>query len=335
MNRPAILIAHMEGLDPYDNAMLDRLDTIGRVLNHDPITSWDDPRADELLAEAEILLGHWGTPLFGSDELAKAPNLKYFAYAAGTVKWYTNDAIWERDLLITSGANANAEPVAQYTVAAITLVNKGAFFAIDAGRGQPAWQRPLGSRPVGNFDKTIGLVSASLIGRRVAELLTHYDGLNVEIYDPFVDAATVESLGATKVDSLIELCARADIVSVHAPATPDTLHMIGADELAAMADGTTLINTARGHCVDLDALLAELRTERIGAVIDVTDPVEPLPDDHELRSMANVVYTPHIAGSQGTELARMSTTVLEEIERYVARQAPLNPISRNIIDRIA
>ena len=335
MTRPAIVIAHMEGLRAFDDATLDRLDRAGRILDRTPLASWDDARADALLAEAEIIVGHWGTPLFDAAMLARAPKLKMFAYAAGTVKWYAIDELWERDLVVTSGAGANAEPVAEYTLAMILLANKRVFPAIDAEAGRASWTPPEGAAAHGNWDKTIGLVSASLIGRRVAELLRPFPHLRVEIYDPFVDQDTIESLGATRVDDLVALCRRADVLSIHAPALPSTHDLVGAEHLAALPDGATVINTSRGHCLDLDALVAELETGRLFAVIDVTDPIEPLPVDHPLRSLPNAVHTPHIAGSQGTELARMSDWVCEEVERFVAGRPQRNRITRDMIDRIA
>lgn len=335
MTRPAIVIAHMEGLRAFDDATLDRLDRAGRLLDREPLTSWDDPRADALLAEAEIIVGHWGTPLFDAAMLARAPKLRMFAYAAGTVKWYGIDEIWDRDLVVTSGAGANAEPVAEYTLAMILLANKRVFPSIDAQAGRDAWTPPPTAAAHGNWDKTIGLVSASLIGRRVAELLEPFPHLDVAIYDPFVDQAEVESLGATKVDDLLELCRRSDVLSIHAPALPATHNLVAAEHLAALPDGATVINTSRGHCLDLDALTAELDTGRLFAIIDVTDPVEPLPDDHPLRSLPNAIYTPHIAGSQGTELARMSDWVCDEVERFVQGRPQRNQITRDMIDRIA
>jgi len=335
MTRPAIVIAHMEGLRAFDDATLDRLDRAGRLLDREPLASWDDPRADALLAEAEIIVGHWGTPLFDAATLARAPKLRMFAYAAGTVKWYGIDEIWDRDLVVTSGAGANAEPVAEYTLAMILLANKRVFPAIDAQAGRDAWTPPPGAAAHGNWDKTIGLVSASLIGRRVAELLEPFPHLDVAIYDPFVDHAAVESLGGTKVDDLLELCRRSDVLSIHAPALPVTHNLVAAEHLAALPDGATVINTSRGHCLDLDALTAELETGRLFAIIDVTDPVEPLPDDHPLRSLPNAISTPHIAGSQGTELARMSDWVCDEVERFVQGRPQRNRITRDMIDRIA
>ncbi|MEM7139405.1 MAG: hydroxyacid dehydrogenase [Actinomycetota bacterium] len=337
MSRPAIVIAHMGGARLFDDVTVGRLDTIGRVLDPEPLGSWDDPRAEALLGEAEIIVGHWGTPTITAELLARAPKLALFAYAAGTIKWSMSDDAWEarEDLVVTSGASANAEPVAEYTLAMILLANKRVFPAIDTMRGADAWTAPDGAPPHGNWDKTVGLVSASLIGRRVAELLQPFPHLDVKVFDPYVDADAISDLGATKVDDLRDLCRASDVLSIHAPALPATHNLIGADELAALPDGATVINTARGHCLDLDALVAELEPGRLFAVIDVTDPVEPLPDDHPLRHLPNAIPTPHIAGSQGTELGRMSDWVCDEVERFVAGRPQRNRITRDMIDRIA
>lgn len=335
MPGPAIVIAHMDGLRAFDDATLDRLDRAGRILDREPLASYDDPRADALLAEAEIIVGHWGAPLFDTTVLARAPKLRMFAYAAGTVKWYLIPELWDRDLVITSGADANAEPVAEYTLAMILLANKRVFPAIDGQRHRPVWSPPPDAEAHGNWNKTIGLVSASIIGRRVAELLRPFPHLHVEVYDPFVDADEIAELGATRTDDLLDLCHRADVLSIHAPALPATENLVGAAEIAALPAGATLINTARGHCVDLDALTAELETGRLFAIIDVTDPVEPLPDDHPLRHLPNAILTPHIAGSQGSELGRMQDWVCDEVERFVAGRPQRNRITHDMIDRIA
>ena len=96
-------------------------------------------------------------------------------------------------------------------------------------------------------------------------------------------------------------------------------------QLAAMRDGATFVNTARGAIVDTDALVDELSTGRISAVLDVTDP-EPLPPGHPLWSMANVFLTPHVAGAQGSELVRLADLAVTEIERFVAGEPPLHPV---------
>ena len=118
-----------------------------------------------------------------------------------------------------------------------------------------------------------------------------------------------------------DLLRRSDVVSLHAPALPETHHLLDARRLALLRDGAVLVNTARGALVDGDALRAELVAGRIDAVLDTTDP-EILPADSPLYDLPNVFLTPHIAGAMGTETQRMATLALDEIERF-ARGEPL------------
>ena len=333
MNRPAIVLAHLDGMECFNAEDLAALGAAGEVLDAEALSRWDDPRADALLARAEVIVGHWGCPPIDGGLLDRAPNLGLIAYAAGTVKGTIAPEVMDR-VRVTSGANANAAPVAEFTLAMILLANKNTFMARDLIRSPEqfdAVQDP--AHPVGNFNKTIGIIGASLIGRRVIELLRPFPALNVAVYDPFLSAEEAAELGVAKME-LNELCASSQIVSIHAPDLPSTRHMVGAEQLAAMPTGATLINTARGRLLDHDALTAEIAAGRLYAILDVTDP-EPLPDGHLLRSSSNVFLTPHIAGSQGTELRRMSQYAAEEIRRYVAGEPGINVITRAQLDRLA
>lgn len=312
----------------------ERLAELGEVLDPTAINSLPPGRVAEVLGQTDVLLAHWGCLPVDADLLARAPDLRMVAYAAGTVKGSIAPEVFERGILVTSGAAANAVPVAEFTLAAILFSGKDVFGArerlrADADPGA-AWARRR--RPVGNLGQRIGLIGASHVGRAVIELLRPFR-LEVLLADPYLDVATAAALGVRLV-ALDELLATSDVVSIHAPALPSTHHLIGTAELARMADGATLINTARGSLVDHDALAAELRTGRLHAVLDVTDP-EPLPDDHELLRLPNAFVTPHLAGSQGTELARMAELVLEELRRFAAGEPPLHPVTAADLGRIA
>jgi phosphoglycerate dehydrogenase-like enzyme len=185
---------------------------------------------------------------------------------------------------------------------------------------------------VGNFGKTVGIVGASRIGRRVIELLRPFQ-LDVLVSDPYLDADAARRLGVDRRE-LDELLAASDVVSLHAPALPSTRHMIDARRLALLRDGATLINTARGSLVDQDALVAELASGRIDAVLDVTEP-EVLPPDSPLYELPNVVLTPHIAGALGVELRRLGDAAIDEIERYAAGEPFAHQVTAGDLDRIA
>jgi phosphoglycerate dehydrogenase-like enzyme len=264
--------------------------------------------------------------------MARAPRLRLFAYAAGTVKWQITDAVWERDVLVTSAAAANALPVAEYALAMILLANKGVLLFRERLR-DPEARVPVDLRRVGNVGSRVGIVGASHVGRRVIELLRPFD-LEVAVYDPYLSAIEAAALGVELVADLDELCAQVDVLSLHAPDIPPTRGMIGAPQLARMPDGATVLNTARPALVDQDALLAELRTGRLAAILDVADP-DPLPAGHELLTLPNVFVTPHVAGSIGREVFRMSELAVQEVERYARGEPPLHPVRADDIDRIA
>ncbi|HZU92108.1 MAG TPA: hydroxyacid dehydrogenase, partial [Microbacterium sp.] len=224
-----------------------------------------------------------------------------------------------RGIVFTNAGEGNAQAVAEYTVATIVLAGKRARYAEQIyRRGRAFVDREAELVDTGNFGRTVGLVGASRIGRRVAQLLIPTD-VRVLVYDPYVSAEEVHALGAQKV-ALDELLAASDIVSLHAPASAETDHMIGRREFALMRDGAVIINTARGSLIDHEAMRPHVRDGRIDAILDVTEP-EPLPADDELWSLPNVTLTPHIAGATGNELHRLGRDVVDEVARYVAGEA--------------
>ena len=336
-HRPALLIAHHPSLDLLDQEALDRIAEVAEILDREPLGDWNDPRADDLLARAEVILGHWGCPPLDASVVERAPRLGLFAYAAGTVKQTISADVFDRDIRVTSGADANAEPVAEFTLATILYANKDVVWQRDVRRTprDPSLRtfRTAPDVAVGNYGKTIGIVGASLIGRRVIELLRAFPHLRVTLYDPYVTDAEASALGVAKME-LDELCATADILSIHAPDLPSTRQMIGRAQLAALRTGATVINTARGALLDHDALLDETSSGRLSAVLDVTDP-EPLPEDHPLWTLPNVFITPHLAGSLGTELRRMIDHAVDEIDRWRSGRPARNAVTKDMLSRLA
>ena len=329
--RPNVLLAHWERLDAFNDTDIAQLSQIANVLDRSPVSRWDDPRADDLLDRADVILGHWGCPTIDAGILERAPNLGLIAYAAGTLKNVVTEAVWNRNVRVTSGAVANAEPVAEFTLGAILWANKDVLWRRTHER-QP--DRPAGADvALGNYAKTIGLIGASLVGRRVIELLAQFPHLTVTLYDPFVSHDQAAELGVRKLE-LAELCTGCDVLSVHAPLLPATVGLIGPTELAGLRTGATVINTARGPIIDHDALTRELESGRLRGVLDVTDP-EPLPDDHPLRGLPNVWLTPHIAGSEGTELGRMADHAIDEIDRWRRGLPARNEITEDRLGRLA
>lgn len=313
--------------------LMDRLGELVDLGSTTPLTGFGDTSARELLGAVEVLVTGWGCPPLDARLLAAAPLLRAVVHTAGTVKRMVDESCWERGIQVSTAAAANAVPVAEYTLAAILFSNKRVLAVRDAYRTRRAahhWHRELAGQ--GNYQRTVGIVGASRVGRRVIELLRPFD-IRILLHDPYLPDAEALALGVEPT-SLDELCAGCDVVSIHAPALPETWQLIDARRLALMRDGATLINTARGSLVDHTALIRELTSGRVHAVLDVTEP-EVLPADSPLYELPNVLLTPHIAGSMGGELPRLAEFALAELERWTSGQPFAAPVTADTFARQA
>lgn len=289
------------------------------------IASFDGPGPRARLAECEVLLTSWGCPPITEDVLAGAPRLRAVLHAAGSVRGHVPPALLDRGVRVTTAASANAIPVAEYTLAMILACGKRVpFLAHDARTFRSQWSYASARGPLSNRGRTVCLVGWSRVGRLLGRLLEPFD-LEVLVVDPYADAEDVAACGA-RLTTAQDAYPRADVLSLHAPLLPSTRRMIGEASLAQLRDGATLINTARGGLVDTAALERECGTGRLYAVLDVTDP-EPLPDDSVLYDCENVLITPHIAGSLGSETERMALAALDELDRFRTGQPAAYPIT--------
>lgn len=173
---------------------------------------------------------------------------------------------------------------------------------------------------------TIGLVGYGRIGRRVAQIAEGI-GMEVVVHDPFaeVDRRTAE---------LDELLASSDVVSLHLPLTDDTRHLMDAEKLSLLSEGTILVNCARGGLVDHDALIAALDDGRVAvAALDVTDP-EPLPPEHPLLHRDDAIITPHVASATFAGRMKMSVAAIHAVNAVLAGRTPDHVCNPQVLDRI-
>jgi phosphoglycerate dehydrogenase-like enzyme len=268
--------------------------------------------------QAEFLVTGWKTPRLTEAMLDMAPKLAAILHAAGSTRHLLPPSVWNRGLRISSARESLAIGVAETTLGMIIAGLKG-FFPASRVAAEGGWlideNSVHGYKIREMFQSTIGLIGLSKTARHLLRLLKQFE-VNVLVTDPYVQAGEVEKLGATKVE-LDVLMRSSDVVSLHAPALPETRHMLGEQQFSLMRDGAIFINTARGMIVDESALVAELKTGRIWAFLDVTDPEPPAPD-HPFRTLPNVVLTPHIAGAIGNGCRRLGRSVVTQILEYAA-----------------
>jgi len=315
--RPASLAGHL-----FDDDARRRLAAIADVYP-DVLEELDSAEARKVLAGTDVLVTGWGAPALSDDTVRAAPRLRAVVGTGGGVNHVLSEAVRSTVPVLTNARVANSRPVAEYVLAAILLAGKSALPAArHYAERRGAIDREAEYPDAGNNGRVVGIVGASTTGRLTIELLRPFD-LPVVVYDPYLSQDEAASLGVRKAE-LDELLATCSVVSLQAPVTPETTRMIDARRLSLLPDGATLVNTARGALVDTEALVAELRTGRIEAILDVTDP-EPLPPDHPLWTLPNALLTPHVAGSMGNELHRLGAAAVEEIERPAAGLPPRHP----------
>lgn len=268
------------------------------------------------LSEADIV-GIRSRTQLTADVLAHAPHLKTIGCFCIGTNQVALDAAAQHGIPVFNAPFSNTRSVAELVIAQIISLLRG---MTDKSHRVHTGTWPKKAR--GSFEargKTLGIIGYGNIGAQLSVLA---EGLGMRVI--YYDVLTKLPLGnAEPVLAMSDLLARADVVSLHVPQLPSTKNIIGARELAQMKPGSVLINAARGHCVDIPALAAALRSGHlIGAALDVF-PEEPANNDEaldcELRGMANVILTPHIGGSTEEAQANIGLEVAEKMIGYLLR----------------
>jgi phosphoglycerate dehydrogenase-like enzyme len=263
----------------------------------------------------------WGTPRLDEALLDSRPDLRLVAHAAGSVRQLLPLAAIETGRIeVTHSAIHIGEAVCEFVMAQIFTWLRQPLALAEGMQHREPWLA-LRSRLLGRLlgEQAVGLVGAGYIGRMLIRQLHAFDA-QVAVHDPYMSGEEAARLGVALV-SLDTLLSGCDIVSLHVPSLPETRHMIGAAELARIKDGALLINTARGAIVDEAALIAELRTGRFTAALDVYER-EPLPDDSPLRTLGNAILSPHAAGHTHETYLRQGASAVDEALRFL-RHEPL------------
>lgn len=194
------------------------------------------------------------------------------------------------------------------------------------------WNYRAGIRINRIAGSTLGIIGYGSIARRFHCKAAALGFGEVLVYDPFVAADAIEGAGAKKAE-LADLAAKSDYISVHAPLTPDTKHLVGAGLIGRMKPNATLINTSRGPLVDEMALAAALQSGKIRAAgLDVFE-TEPLPADSPLRGLDNAVLSDHCSYYSEEAIVELKEKAARNIVAALRDGKPLYPVNRNFVPR--
>jgi len=290
----------------------------------------------EFLPTAEGIITSWGSLNEMTEEvLDQAPELKIIGHAAGSARTCARLAI-PRGIIVTNAAPAIARSVAEYCLG-MTIACLRSFPQHDKNIKKSITREELSDgrqhiQTRGLFLKKVGLVGFGYTAREFAKLLKIFDA-DICAFDPYVDDEIMEKSGVKRAEDLKELLSNSDVVSLHIPG--HAKHLIGREEFKCLKDGAILINSSGGSVYDPEAFTEEVKTGRFWAATE-TDPFGGmLPPDSPLRSLTNVIITPHIAGPTIDARWMMGDLVVEELRRFFSGEEPLYPITRERVEYVA
>jgi D-3-phosphoglycerate dehydrogenase len=273
------------------------------------------------VAEADALVVRSATTVDAA-LIAAAPKLRVIARAGTGVDNVDVSAASARGILVMNAPGANSVSVAEHALA-LMLALARSVPAADASMKKGQWEKKK-LNGIELRGKTLGLVGLGRIGQEVAARARAF-GMETVAHDPFISAQVAGTLGVELLD-LDALCARADYISLHLPATAETRHIFGRDRFARCKKGIRIVNTARGELIDEAALAEAIASGQVaGAGLDVFQK-EP-PPDTTLTALPQVVATPHIAASTAEAQEQVGIETAEAVRDYL-----LNGIIRNAVN---
>jgi phosphoglycerate dehydrogenase-like enzyme len=288
----------------------------------------DTPELRQEIANADVLMTTWHSPFITPEMLGPGPRVKLIAHCGGEVKSRVAEPIFDY-ITITNAADPMASGVAEMALALVlTLVRRIPEYVAEMRNGAIRSNEQV-SEGETLRGRRVGIVGFGRIARAFAELIRPFK-VELLVSDPYAQLEAVAERGAALAE-LDHLVCNCSVVVLAAALTPETRNLFDKKRLSLLPDGACLVNVARGGLIDMEALIPELRTGRLRAAVDVTDPLEPLPVDHELRKLPNVLLTPHIAAG-GIEVRReMGALAVDEVVRFASGQPPRNRVTREML----
>jgi len=335
MEKKHVVITTPRGGARYDSIfqpdILADLEKDAEIIHNDLDRGFTTEELAGVAKDCDAIITGWISPKIDKTIVDGCPKVRIVSHAAGSVKHLIMPEVYDAGITVTNASSVMATYVGEFaltlTLAMLRTLPRHAY-----GVPQDAWNDIPCARNETLFGKTVGIISLSHTGRSFLKLLAPF-GCNVIAYDPYCSEDNARELGV-KLVSLEELLSASKVISLHAPITDETVGMLNAERLKLIPDGAVFVNTARGIILDHDALARELATGRFKAALDVTYP-EPLPPDHPLRHMPNVLIAPHIAGPTEDGRRDMFRCVVDDLKLFWAGKTPKNLVTKEMLAKMA
>lgn len=290
------------------------------------------PTPDEIVeavGDAEVIAVHFAP--IPKAVLEAGPNLKAVIVARAGTENVNIEAASERGIAVVQLVGRNAPAVAEQAIA-LMLAETRDIARVDRGIRDGGWPKEFPQEPYDLYGCTVGLIGFGQVARQLAPRISGFD-VKLLVYDPYVDAETIEFYGGEKVDDMNRIFRESDFVSLHARLTEETRRFIGREHFEQMKPTAYFINNARSRMVRYDDLYEVLKEGRIaGAALDVHDD-EPLGADSPWVELENVTLTPHLAGSTTSTWENSVRMVAEAIHEYADTGRCENTVNAEALER--
>ena len=298
------------------------------------ITTAPDPRPETvlpLIRQAHGLILRTGITI--TRELIEAAGqLMVISRTGGGLDNVDVTAASEHGIIVTSNLGVNTISVAEHVLSLMLALSKR-LWALDHAVRHGNFGIRYQNLPRDIHGKTIGLVGFGRIGCELGKICRQAFGMQVVAYDPYlVEEKKKEYQSWVSMVALEELLAASDFVSIHVPLTAETRNLVDDAELSRMKSDAILINASRGGVVNETALIKALENDKIaGAGLDVFSE-EPVPDDHPILKLENVILTPHSAALTKECVARMATEAARCVLDVFAGRTPQNVANPQVLE---
>lgn len=269
-----------------------------------------------------------GSTKLDRESLELATNLKVIGRAGTGVDNIDLETATRRGILVVNAPESNTISCAEHTMA-LLLSQLRNIPKTTAQLREGKWNRK-GVRGLEAYEKCLGIIGLGRIGSLVARMAQGM-GMRIIAYDPYISLDRFQRFGVERMETLEELCRRADFITVHTPKNEETYGMVGDDQFKLMKEGVRVVNCARGGIIDEEALYRALKDGRVASAgLDVFDQ-EPC-EEHKLFELDNVVLTPHLGGSTKEAMERVGRDIAEEVIRGLRGDLVKYPLNMPFMD---
>jgi phosphoglycerate dehydrogenase-like enzyme len=287
------------------------------------------------LGGADALITTWDSPYLSVEAMKQMPSVRIIVHCGGEVKKRFETSLF-RKLVIVNTPGPMARPTAELGAALLlySARNIDHYRAALRKKSNRVYQdvHLAGGGAESLQGREVGMIGFGRVGRALVEMLRGFD-VRWRIYDPFAPKEIAAGL-PVQFDSLNRVLRRSSLLIVTAAATEKTRHLLSQERLKMLQDGAAVINIARGSLIDLAALTQEVRNGRLRCALDVTDPEEPLPVSHPLRTLPGAIVTPHIGGGGRNTRGEMADAAMDELQRFFSGEEIHHRVTTSMLSRM-